>query len=140
LPPIVELAKQAAKGSEGMGKEAEQAAAEFAAGVSAALVNRGLKVESPFTEEALKDNDELKYAVADAQKRFDEISEQLCKQHKGIRKSRFTLGDSVAPLNTNGTWQALVILRSTGVQLIKQKAFMSGGLLGMALGSKEPMY
>ena len=104
------------------------------------MTNRGLKVESPFTEEALKDNDELKYAVADVQKRFDEIAGELYKKHKDIRKGRFTLGDSVAVLNTTGTAQALVILRSTGVQLTKGKAYMSGGLLGMALGSKKPTY
>jgi hypothetical protein len=140
LPPVVELAKAGVKGSEGMGKEAEQASAEFASGVSTALVNRGLKVESPFTEDALKNNDELKYAVADVQKRFDEIADQLYKKHKDIRKGRFSLGDSVALLNTTGTSQALVILRSSGVQLTKGKAFMSGGLLGMAIGSKQPMY
>src|ERR1035438_9169738 len=72
LPPIVGEVKKGVKGKEGMGKEAEEASAEMASGVSTALTSRGISVENPFNEEALKDNEELRTAMADVQKRFDE--------------------------------------------------------------------
>src|ERR1700687_4322412 len=86
LPPIVELSKKGVKGREGMGKEAEEAMNTLSTSVSAALSERRLAVDSPFTEENLKRNDELKYAVADVQRKFDEIAKQLYKKHKDVRK------------------------------------------------------
>jgi hypothetical protein len=133
LPPIVEMTKTGVKGKEGMGKEADEANTQMSSGVSAALAARGFTVDSPFSEAALQANDELKYAVADVQRRFDDIAIQLYKKHKDVRKGRFTLGDSVAVLNTKGTADALVIVRATGLKETKGKAFMTGGLLGMAL-------
>jgi hypothetical protein len=127
------MTKHGVKGTEGMGKEAEEANTEMNAGVSAALTARGFSVETPFTEDALKSNDELRYAVADVQRRFDEIAIQLYKKHKDVRKGRFTLGDSVAVLNTKGTADALVIVRATGEKETKGKSFMTGGLIGMAM-------
>jgi hypothetical protein len=139
LPPIVEESKRGVKGVEGMAKEADTAGTEMASGVSVALTNRGVSVDNPFTDDALKGNDELKYALADVQKRFDEVAAQLFKHDKDVRKGRFTLGDSVAVLNTKGTADALVIVRSTGSQETKGKSFMTGGLLGMAL-SGTPVF
>ena len=133
LPPIVNENKRGVKGVEGMGKEADTAATELASGVAAALTSCGFSVERPFTEEALKGNDELKYALADVQKRFDDIAPQLYEHHKDVRMGRFTLGDLVAVLNTKGTADALVIVRATGSMETKGKSFMTGGLLGMAM-------
>lgn len=133
LPPIVDMTKHGVKGKEGMGKEAEEATTTFFTGVSTALMGRGIKVDTPFTDEALAGNDELRYAVADVQKKFDEIANQLYKKHKDVRKGRFSLGDSVAVLNTKGNADALVIIRAAGQKETKGKSFMSGGLLGMAM-------
>jgi hypothetical protein len=134
LPPIVEESKRGVKGVEGMAKQADTAGTEMASGVSVALANRGVSVDNPFTEDALKGNDELKYALADIQKRFDDVAAQLFKHDKDVRKGRFTLGDSVAVLNTKGTADALVIVRATGSTETKGKAFLSGGgLLGVAM-------
>ncbi|MBZ5671805.1 MAG: hypothetical protein LAO04_19020 [Acidobacteriia bacterium] len=136
LPPIVKMTKQGVKGAEGMAKEEEEAAGTIASGVTAGLTGSGLSVESPFTEEALRDNNELKYAVADVQRKFDEIAPQLYKKPKDIRKGRFSLGDMVAVLNSKGTADALVIIRSDGQKQTKGKAFMTGGLVGMATSGK----
>jgi hypothetical protein len=137
LPAHVVMSKHGVKGTETMGQEADEAAAELVFEVTVALTNRGLLVEKPFTEEALKDNDELKTAMADVQQRFDEIERQLFRKEKDIRKGRFTLGDSVAILNTKGTTDAIVIVRSEGNKETKGKAFMNGGgLLGMALAGE----
>jgi hypothetical protein len=136
LPPIVKLTKQGVRGAEGMAKEEEEAAGGLASSVSAALKDTGLSVETPFTDEALKDNNELKYAVADVQRKFDEVAPQLYKKPKDIRKGRFSLGDMVAVLNSKGTANALVIIRSDGTKQTKGKAFMTGGLVGMAASGK----
>jgi hypothetical protein len=133
LPPVVEMTKNSVKGKEGMGKEAEEAITQFQDGVAAALKERHMAVETPFTDDAMKGNDELRNAVADVQKRFDDIATQLFKKHKDVRKGRFTLGDSVAILNTKGNADALVIIRAAGQKKTKSKTFMSGGgLIGVA--------
>jgi hypothetical protein len=139
VPPIVEMAKHGVKGTEGMGAEAMKATDALNVEVVAALQKRGLSVESPFTEEALKDNEELRSAMADAQKRFDEVTEQLYKHEKDVKKGRFSLGDSVAVLNTKGDADALVFVRSHGEEMTKGKGFMTGGLIGMA-ASGTPTY
>ena len=139
LPPIVDVTKHGVKGAQGMGKEADQDTTEMSSGVERALADRGISVQAPFTQEALESNEELRTAMADVQKRFDEIADQLYKKHKDVRKGRFTLGDSVAILNTKGTADALVIVRATGNQETKSKAFMTGGLMGMAMAG-EPTF
>jgi len=133
VPPVVILSKQGVKGKEEMGKEEEEANSTLASGVAAALIHSGLAVESPFTEDYLKDNNEVRYAVADVQRKFDEIAPQLFKKPKDVRKGRFSLGDQVAVLNSKGNADALVVVRSQGVKETKGKSFMTGGLVGMAL-------
>jgi hypothetical protein len=133
LPSIVKMTKQGVKGAEGMAKEEEEATGALASSVSAALTKSGLSVETPFTEEALKNNNELKYAVADVQRKFDEIAPQLYGKPKDVRKGRFSLGDMVAVLNSKGTADALVIIRSDAQKQTKGRSFMTGGLVGMAL-------
>ena len=132
LPPMVTMSKSGVKGKEGMGKEEEAAIADYQSGVITGLKFRGMDVDAPFTQEVLSGNDELRSAVADVQKRFDEIAAQLFKKHKDVRKGRFTLGDSVAVLNTKGTADALVIIRAMGLKQTKGKSFMTGGLVGKA--------
>ncbi len=139
LPASVEIARQGVKGAEGMGKESEEAIAGFTGAVSAGLSGGGFTAVSPFTEEALKDKTELKYAVADVQRKFDQIAPQLAKKKKDITKGRFTVGDTVASLNADGKADALVLIRAHGTKNTKGKAFLSGGLLGMAL-SKPVIY
>ena len=132
LPPIVTMTKQGVKGSEGMSKEEDEASSGLASRVSADLTSSGLSVEAPFTEEALKGNDELKYALADVQKKYDELAPKLYRKPKDVRKARFSLGDMVAVLNSKGNADALVIVRSEGVKLTKGKGMLTGGLIGLA--------
>ncbi len=138
LPAIVKMTKHGVKGAEGMGKDEEAARMEFAGSVPAALTKCDFTVETPFTDEALKNNNDLKYAVADVQRKFDEIAPQLYKKPKDVPKGRFSLGDMVAVLNSKGTADALVIIRADGSEKTKGKGFMTGGLMGMA-GAGIPM-
>ena len=132
LPSIVTMTKQGVRGAEGMSKEEDEAANGLDSRVSADLTSSGLAVEAPFTEGALKGNDELKYALADVQKKFDELAPKLYKKPKDVRKGRFSLGDMVAVLNSKGNADALVIIRSQGVKVTKGKGMLTGGLVGLA--------
>ena len=139
LPSIVKITKQGVRGSEGMGKEEEEATSALASSVSAALTESGLSVEAPFTEEALKSNNELSYAVADVQRKFDEIVPQLYMKPKDVQKGRFSLGDMVAVLNTKGKADALVITRAEGEKWTKGKGMLTAGLIGLAAsGNSSP--
>ena len=78
-----------------------------------------------FAADALEKDTDLKYAVADLQKRFDEMFPQLQKKPKDIRKGRFTMGDEVAKLNPGGAADALVFVRGFGQVTTGGKAFLS---------------
>ncbi len=119
-----------------MGKAADDASAYLSAAVTTALANRGLTVSNPFSEEMLKENDDLRYTLADVQERFDAVSLLLFKKRKDVRKGRFTLGDMVAVLDSKGTTDAFVIIRAVGRRKTKAKAFMTGGVLEMAMSGK----
>jgi hypothetical protein len=133
LPPAVDVSKQGVKGQEGMGQESEKATANFSTEVVAALRERGASVENPFTEEALKGDDELRSALADVQRRFDDVASKMFNKKKDVKKGRFSLGDGVAVLNSKGDEDALVIVRAVGTQETTGKAIMKRGLVGMAL-------
>ena len=132
LPPMVEVSRQGVKGGEAMGKESEQASRQFAAAVTSSLAKKGLSVES-LNEDALSRNEDLKFAVADVQRRFDEISSKVFGKKKDVAKGRFTIGDAVATLNAAGTTDALVFVRAAGLNLTKAGALMTGGPIGLAL-------
>jgi hypothetical protein len=132
LPSIVTMTKQGVKGSEGMSTEEDQSSSQLSSRVSADLTSSGLSVQTPFTEADLKGNDELKYALADVQKKYDEVAPQIYRKPKDVRKGRFSLGDMVAVLNSKGDADALVITRSVGVKLTKGKGMLTGGLIGLA--------
>lgn len=132
LPSMVTMTKQGVKGSEGMAKEEDATTDQLTSAVTADLKESGLSAEAPFTEAALNSNNELKYAVADVQKKFDEIAPQLYRKPKDVKKGRFTLGDMVAVLNSKGNTDALVIIRSAGVKITKGKGMLTGGLVGLA--------
>lgn len=136
LPAEVGMEKHGVKGVSGMGQEADEAARQVAFEISNALGKRGVTVDKPFTEEALKNNEELRLAMADVQQRFNQIEPQLFKKEKDVKKGRFTLGDSVAVLNPSGKTDALVLVRAVGSKETKSKAFMTGGLLGMAMAGE----
>jgi hypothetical protein len=140
LPPTVQISKQGVKGQESMGEESEKATATFAIEVAAALTDRGGSVQTPFTEEALKASDKLRSALADVQRQFDEVATKVVAKKKDVKKGRFSVGDGVAILNTNGDADALVVVRAVGSQDTATKAFMRGGLIGMAMTHGKVQY
>lgn len=140
LPPEIEVNKSGVKGQEGMGEEAEKAVGNFSIEVAAALKEKGGDVETPFTDEILDSNDELKTALGDVRRRFDDAAPKIFEKEKDVKKGRFALGDEVAVLNIKGDADAFVIVHAAGVQETATKAFMKGGLLGMALTKGKVLY
>jgi hypothetical protein len=140
LPPAVQVAKHGVKGQEALGEESERAISQFSIEVAAALTEKGASVATPFTEEVLNDNDELRSALGDVQRQFDEIAPKLFDKKKDVKKGRFSVGDGVALLNAKGDTDAFVIVRAAGAEETKSKAFLTGGLLGVALNGNKVFY
>ena len=140
LPPAVHVSKNGVKGQEGMGAESEKATAYFALEVAAALTARGASVGTPFTEDALQGNDELRSALADVQRQFDEIAPKIFAKKKDIKQGRFTVGDGVAVLNSKGDLDALVLVRAVGSQETTGKAIMTKGIIGMVATRGKTLY
>jgi hypothetical protein len=103
------------KGNEGMLKEADQVAEALPKLVVAALQKKGYTVlDDPFTPQALSENNDLKFALADAQNRYDTLGQQLYQKPKDVKKGRFTLGDEVSRINPDGKADTLVFIRASG--------------------------
>lgn len=115
LPPSVKITKNGVKSNEEMIEESHQIEDALPPLIGAVLQERQCMVDDkPLAPSALAGDPDLKYAVADLQKRFDEIFPQLLKKPKDVRKGRFTLGDEVAKLNPGGSVDALVFVRGFG--------------------------
>jgi len=126
LPPNVRIVKNGVKSTEEMVEESRAAESVLPPLITEALNKKHCEVnDKAFAGDALEKDADLKYAVADLQKRFDEVLPQIQKKPKDVRKGRFTLGDEVAKLNPGGTADALVFIRGFGQQVTGGKAFLS---------------
>ncbi|HKR97079.1 MAG TPA: DUF4136 domain-containing protein [Candidatus Angelobacter sp.] len=126
VPPNVKIVKNGVKSVEEMVDESRAIENALPPLISEALNKRHCEVnDKAFAGEALEKDEELKYAVADLQKRFDEILPQLQKKPKDVRKGRFTMGDEVAKVNPGGAVDALVFVRGYGQVVSGGKAFLS---------------
>jgi len=115
LPPDVKIIKSSVKANEEMIEESRQIENALPPLISSVLLERQCTVnDKTFASDVLEKDPDLKYAVADLQKRFDEVFPQLQRKPKDVRKGRFTLGDEVAKLNPGGTIDALVFVRGFG--------------------------
>jgi hypothetical protein len=117
LPPKVEIVRQSVKGTESMIKESEELEEVVLRLVSKILNEKKINLSpSPFTPQALEANNELKYALADIQSRYDQLLPKMRKNSKDVAKARFSLGDEVVKLNPDGSADALLFIRANGVQ------------------------
>jgi hypothetical protein len=97
LPPQVEVIRLGVKSTEGLIEESQKVEQALPGIISNVFTARGFTlVPSPYSKEALSQNEELKYALADVQKQFDAIFPQIARKPKDIRKGRFTMGDEVS--------------------------------------------
>ena len=117
LPPKVEIVRQGVKGVESMIKESEEVEAVVITTVSKVLNEKKMNlIASPFTPKALESNNELKYALADIQSRYDALLPKLRKNMKDVAKGRFSLGDEVVKVNPDGSADVLLFIRAHGVK------------------------
>jgi len=126
LPPNVKIVKSGVKGNEELLDESHLIENALPPLITSVLQDRQCTVnDKALSAEELEKDTELKYAVADLQKRFDEIFPQLQRKPKDIRKGRFSMGDEVAKLNPGGAIDALVFVRGFGQVNTGGKVFLS---------------
>jgi hypothetical protein len=126
LPPNVRIVKNGVKSTEEMVEASRETENALPPLIAEALNKRHCEVnDKAFAADTLEKDADLKYAVADLQKRFDEVLPQMQKKPKDVRKGRFTLGDEVAKLNPGGTADALIFVRGFGQTVTGGKAFLS---------------
>jgi hypothetical protein len=115
LPAQVSLTKDGMKGDEPLEKEAAAATPIVEKAMAKALTNKKLTVlDSPFTPEALQNDEKLKYAVADLRRNYDELNAKIIKKQKDVEKGRFSLGDQVLLLNQDDSIDAFVFINASG--------------------------
>ena len=126
LPPNVKIIKLGVKGSEEMTDESRLIENALPSLITGVLQEHQCTVnDKALAADALQKDPELNYAVADLQKRFDELFHQLEKKTKDVRKGRFTIGDEVAKLNPGGAIDALVFVRGYGQVNTGGKVFLN---------------
>ena len=126
LPPNVRFVKNGVKSVEEMPEVSRDLENALPPLITEALNQKHYEVnDKAFSSDALEKDSDLKYAVADLQKRFDEVLPQMQRKPKDVRKGRFTLGDEVAKLNPGGTADALIFVRGFGQEVTGGKAFLS---------------
>jgi hypothetical protein len=134
VPPEVKVTKSGMKGAEVLVEEARSVEQALPALTAKALEDKACQVSAdPFTREALDNNSDLRYTVADIQSRFNALHEQLAKKSKDVEKGRFTMGEEVSKLNPSGSVDALIFIRGYGrISTGGKKAFsVLGGLSGV---------
>lgn len=95
--------------------------------IAGALRQHGCTVDdAAFSTDVLERNPDLKYGLADMQKRFADLYPKLRKNPKDVLKGRFTLGDEVARLNPSGATDALIFVQGVGKVTTGGKRWLGG--------------
>lgn len=137
LPPGVSIQREGMKGATSMIKESEEVGAGLSEIVSAALREKQISATSePFSAATLSEAGELKYALADIQKRYDRLEPLLLKKARDVGKGRFSLGDEVAKLDASDSADALVFIRASGTKLTTGKKLYGILVPGSGLWSR----
>jgi len=132
LPAQVSLSKDGMKGGESLEKEAAAATPIIEKAMAKALTTKNLTVlESLFTPERLRNDEKLKYALADLQRNYHELLIKISKKQKDIEKGRFSLGDQVLLLNQDDNIDAFVFIDAAGQR-------KSGGKKAMGIALLNP--
>jgi hypothetical protein len=116
VPPRATVTKSGMKGNETLIAESGIVEGALPAVVAEAVQGKGCTVlGNVFAPEPLEKNQDLKFAVADIQDRFDALYKHMSEKPKDVRNGRFTLGDEVANFNPGAAADALVFVRAWGV-------------------------
>jgi hypothetical protein len=133
MPVQVQLTRVSMKGSEPMMEESRQTEKALAPVIANVLLELGYKLDqTSLSPESLEKDPDLRYAVDDLQKKFDEELRRMDRKAKDVRKGRFTLGDEVTKLPAGEGVDALLFVRATGQVLTGSKkafgALVAGGV------------
>ncbi len=113
MPPQVDIVRIGMKSNEGLIEESQQVEQALPGIINGVFTGRGFALAaSPYTKEALNQNEEVKFALADVQKQFDVIFPQIARKPKDIRKGRFTMGDVVTKFAAGA--DAILFVRAHG--------------------------
>jgi hypothetical protein len=136
LPPHVSVAKSGMKGNESLIPESRIIEGTLPGIIAEDMQAKGCTVlDNLFAPEALDKNQDLKFALADIQDRFDALHKHISEKPKDVRNGRFTLGDEVANFNPGAAADALVFVRASGVVNTSGKK-----VLGAIAGVSEADY
>ena len=126
LQPNVRIVKSGVKSTDELMDESHLIENALPPLITSVLQERQCTVnDKALAADAVGKDDDLKYAVADIQKQFDELFPKLQRKPKDIRKGRFSMGDAVAKLNPGGTVDALVFVRGFGQVNTGGKVFLA---------------
>jgi hypothetical protein len=130
LPAKVSITKDGMKGAEPLDKEAAAATPIIEKALAKALTAKNLTViDSPYTPEALQNDEKLKYAVADLWRNYSELHAKFARKLKDIETGRFSLGDQVLLLNQDDSIDAFVFINAVGQRKSGGKKAMGWMLL-----------
>jgi hypothetical protein len=128
LPPNVRIVKSGVKSTDELLDDSHLIENALPPLITSVLQERQCAVnDKALASDVVEKDDDLKYAVADIQKQFDELFPKLQKKPKDIREGRFSMGDAVAKLNPGGTVDALVFVRGFGHVSTGGKVLLSMG-------------
>jgi hypothetical protein len=115
MPVQVELTRVSMKGSEPMMQESSDTERALAPVIVTVLQKMGYKLDGEsLATSVLEQDSDLRYAVDDLQKKFDQELKQMSRKSKDVRKGRFTLGDEVLKLPAGDKVDALLFVRARG--------------------------
>jgi len=115
MPAQVKLTKVGMKGADAMTEESRQAELALSPVIVRVLQQLGYKVDQESLAPAVLEKDpDLRYAVDDLQKKFDDELQRMKRKVKDVRKGRFTLGDEVTKLPAGEGVDALLFVRAEG--------------------------
>ncbi len=138
MPAQVKLTRVGMKGAEPMMEESRQTEIDLSSVIANVLQQLGYKVNREALAPAVLEKDsDLRYAVDDLQKKFDDELRRMSRKAKDVRKGRFTLGDEVTKLPAGEGVDALLFVRAEGQVLTgSKKAFgllVAGAAFDMAM-------
>ena len=115
LPPGVAVVQQGIVGKEPLEQDTEVLMNRLTHAAATVLAGQGLEVvASPFTREALLQDEQLRYELADLQARYDLQAPAMHRDKKALSRGEFSFGQDVAQLNRNDQADALLLLRAYG--------------------------
>ncbi|HEU4391913.1 MAG TPA: hypothetical protein VFV34_29270 [Blastocatellia bacterium] len=124
VPPKIEIVKSTMKGGEGMLKETEAVEAVLQKTLSDVLRSKGFKVMESPAPDAVQNAEQVKYALADIQSRYDQVHPKILAKKKDVAKGRFTLGEQVGSVSDVAQADVVVFVRGVGEVLTTAKRFV----------------